>query len=174
MPRKRRKSFTVSGRNLLLRLFRDSATVVCDGAAGWFVMAAMDGDPRFETISTSLSAMLAIFSKGTPSLAGTFRGSLCSHSVWSMGSSTWSPASVFISLRSSEGFRSPNSSSFRNLRICCSRESELHEISVFLTACRPFEQFSIKKENHRGRCTSYSQIVPISFVKKLSGHTSYT
>jgi hypothetical protein len=47
------------------RLFRDFATVVCGGAAGWFVMAAMDGDPRFETISTSLSAMLAIFSRGT-------------------------------------------------------------------------------------------------------------
>jgi hypothetical protein len=45
------------------RLFRDSATVVCGGAAGWFVMAAMDGDPRFETISTSLS--LAIFSRET-------------------------------------------------------------------------------------------------------------
>jgi hypothetical protein len=35
------------------------------------------------------------------------------------------------------------------------------------TACRPFEQFSVEKANYRGRGTSCSQIVPISFLRTL-------
>jgi hypothetical protein len=108
------------------RLLGDSATVICGGVAGCFVTAAMDDDPRFETISTNLPAMLAIFFRGTPSLAETsnctFRGSLClQHLVVHVVA-----CERFHFLHGlGEIFGRPTRARLgRSLRVCCSRESE--------------------------------------------------